>query len=675
VVDARGLEELQADLQLALQAGRMGTWSWDRATGVVTWDEGMAALFGIELDEFAGTYADWINRLHPDDRANSEDVINRAVDESTGYTLVRRVLWPDGSVHWLEGRADVTTDVGGIVSGARGVSMDVTEREESARRTEALQHDLTLLAKAGVVLASTLDTELLVRRFAELVVPAVADACEIDLLEPTGTMRRTVHAAGVSTDMVRRRELQPLDLRADHPIALVVRTGEPLVLNADDENASWGLGSTDMETSARAMGVDRAVIVPLRVRSSTIGAIAFAHVERRPLLEHDLRIAEELARRFALAYDNAELYRAQRTIADTLQRGLLPASMPVVAGLDVAARYWVSGSGVDVGGDFYDIVTASDDPSTVTLLIGDVCGKGVRAASLTALARHTLRAAALEGADPATGLQWLHRALVAEGASTFVTVVLARLDVSQGQALGSVAIGGHPRPIIRRADGSTEELDVAGPPPGMAVWSEPPVVALELGDGDTLFLYTDGVTDVPGDAALSTTELHGLISGVGSGAPEEILDAVSTELERRRPRHLRSDDIALLAAQVTATTSSMDFPPERSSPALVRRWLTGRLGDDHPSLDDVLLCASELVSNVVLHTGLAGTVRLRRDGARARVEVIDKDEARLPAPREHARDSVTGRGLHLVGDVALAWGSAAVPGGKVVWFEIADGDG
>ena len=672
MADARGLDRLRVDLQLALQAGRMGVWSWDRATGRVTWDETMAELFGIDLADFTGTYDDWMSRIHPDDRDWSAATLDAAVEQADRYTLVRRVSWPDGSVHWIEGRADVVTDDHGEVIGSRGVSMDVTQREEAAQRETALRRDLALLADAGVVLASTLDPDVLVRRLAELVVPRVADGIEVVLLGSGGVLRRTVHAVGVDRDRLRRRELLPLDVDADHPIAEVVRTGRSLQLRAGTENSDWGLGPADDETSARGFGLGRAVIVPLRIRSSTIGAMALGHRPERVELSHELQVAEELAQRFALAYDNAQLYRAQRTIADTLQRGLLPSWMPAVPDLDVAARYWVSGSGMEVGGDFYDVIASTHDPASVTVVIGDVCGKGAHAASLTALARHTLRAAALEDVDPAESLHWLHRALEAERGATFVTAVVAQLHTNDGRATGEVAIGGHPRPIIRRADGSVEQLEAAGPPPGMPLWHRPPVLPVELGEGDTIVLYTDGVTDVPGDAAITVSELCDLIARTDAVSPDDLADVIGGEIERRRPRLERSDDIALLVLRSTRTTSSIDFTPSRSSPSLVRRWLTARLGDDHPMLYDTLLCTSELVSNAVIHAATDGVVRLRRGGGRIRVEVFDGDVHRQPVPRDFDRSSVTGRGLRLVMDLSLAWGIEEQPDGKMVWFELGD---
>jgi hypothetical protein len=217
-----------------------------------------------------------------------------------------------------------------------------------------------------------------------------------------------------------------------------------------------------------------------------------------------------------------------------------------------------------------------------------------------------------------------------------------------------------------------EQLEAAGPPPGMPLWHLPPLLPVELDEGDTLVLYTDGVTDVPGDAGISVGELCDLISRTDAKTPDDLADVIGGEIERRRPRQDRSDDIALLVLRSTRTTTSIDFTPSRTSPALVRRWLTARLGDDHPMLHEALLCTSELVSNAVLHAATDGVVRLRRSGGRLRVEVFDGDLERRPVPRDFDRHSVTGRGLRLVVDLSLDWGTELLPDGKMVWFELGD---
>jgi anti-sigma regulatory factor (Ser/Thr protein kinase) len=266
----------------------------------------------------------------------------------------------------------------------------------------------------------------------------------------------------------------------------------------------------------------------------------------------------------------------------------------------------------------------------------------------------------------------LHRSLEAEPIGTYVTAVVAQLEITDGAVRGTVAIGGHPRPIIRRRDGSTELLDDAGPPPGMPLWELAPLNSIELADGDSLVLYTDGVTDVPGPAAITDDELRELIGRAKGDAPDAVADAISAEVSARRPHHERSDDTALIVLRVDPTTVAIDFPALRSSPAVVRRWLAGELGAEHTQLDPAMLGVSELVSNTVLHTGGPGVARLRRRDGRLRIEVVDDDGAHLPVPGEPALDALSGRGLQLIDDLADAWGVDRSGDGKVVWFDLPD---
>jgi serine phosphatase RsbU (regulator of sigma subunit) len=288
-----------------------------------------------------------------------------------------------------------------------------------------------------------------------------------------------------------------------------------------------------------------------------IGALALGVKAGVSRVDADfLQLAGEVAERAALAYENARLFVRQRTIADTLQRSLLPVSLPQIAGLDISARYWAAGNGVDVGGDFYDVLRVPDEPGApVVAFVGDVCGKGVEAAAVTALARHTLRAAVAHEPDPSTALQWLHEAVRARSEDSFVTVALLRLQPNAGAVDVDGAIGGHPRPIVLRADGETEELSAAGSAPGLPLWRPAPTVRTTLRPGDAIVVYTDGVTDVPGDAALSAEEVREFVSGLAGSTADEIATEIGVHVERLRPRHEREDDFAVLVLRAVEPAS------------------------------------------------------------------------------------------------------------------------
>jgi PAS domain S-box-containing protein len=545
----RALTDSQDALRLVLRAGSMGTWSWDRVADRIEWDDMMCELFGVSHGP--RSFEAWLEMMHPDDRQEIRRVVDEGVATAQSFRVVRRIVRPDGAVRYFEGRADPTLDDQGNTVFLRGVTIDVTQREEALVRAERLAAHSQLLADAGAVLSATLDPEGVLRRLTELVVPALADGCEVALLEPDGRLRRLVHVAGIDEGRIRRREDTTVTINDDHPLANVIRTGKSMRLTATSDEGEAGLGPADVDTTAASFGIDDAAVVPLTVRGRIVGALALGlGPSRRSFGPEVLDLAGQLGARAALSYENARLFSQKREIADTLQRHLLPAALPDVDWLDLASRYWVPGAAIDVGGDFYDVF---EDNGGVVAIVGDVCGKGIEAASLTALARHTLRAALAHGLAPVEALTWLHDAMCAQNPDSFVTVAVTRLTRNDNGSIdGEAAIGGHPRPLIVRGGGTTEIIEGSGAAPGLPYWQPATAVRFALQPDDTLVLYTDGVTDVPGDAALTTDELLAATAAFAGDKAEEFAGAFGDMLERRRPLHQRTDDIALVVARAIA---------------------------------------------------------------------------------------------------------------------------
>jgi serine phosphatase RsbU (regulator of sigma subunit) len=253
-----------------------------------------------------------------------------------------------------------------------------------------------------------------------------------------------------------------------------------------------------------------------------------------------------LARRdeaLALAGDNARLYDEQRHIAETLQLGLLPAAVEAPPGAEVATRYWPAGTASLIGGDFYDAFQV--DEHRWGVVIGDVCGKGVEAAAITGLARHTVRASARNTDSPAQVLRDVHLALRSHRPSTFCTVCFFFVtNGANGEQTVTIALGGHPAPLLRRAGGGVEEVGVPGTLLGII---EPTLteVTFEVGPGDTIVLYTDGLTDAPPEQAVPFDELVDHIQTEGEQPIELLADSIRSLKRRRRP-HGSHDDTALL---------------------------------------------------------------------------------------------------------------------------------
>jgi serine phosphatase RsbU (regulator of sigma subunit) len=292
--------------------------------------------------------------------------------------------------------------------------------------------------------------------------------------------------------------------------------------------------------------------VPMIARHKVIGVLTFASgPSGRRFGEEDLRMVEELGRRCGTAIDNSRVYGERDYIARALQTSLLPAELPRIPGVETAARFRPAGQGNEVGGDFYDLFETGGRGWTV--VIGDVCGKGPEAASLTALARYTVRAASLHERSPGAVLGLLNAAMLEQRTDDrFATVLCAFVRPSNGGAELVVASGGHPLPIVVRADGRVETLAGRGMLLGVVPDPEVPDHEARLHRGDLLLLYTDGAIEVRRDGpsvVFGGDELRAVLrdcAGTGAGPT---LDAIRDALHGAAAGPLR-DDVALLALHV-----------------------------------------------------------------------------------------------------------------------------
>ena len=403
--------------------------------------------------------------------------------------LVRSRELATGEVRWARIKATAVYDSDGRVRLAINVIEDITElkRSEEAQR---------FLAEASRRLSgSSLDYELTLAAVTELAVPWLADRCEVLLVED---------------------ELGPEALG-------VVRTG-----------AAW-LEPTRM-------------IVPMTA-GRVIGTVSLA-VQGREFDAQDVLVAQDFGLRAGAAVENARLYRAASQIARTLQTSLLPPGLPDVPGVELAAAFHPAGHGLEVGGDFYDVFSTGD--GQWYLVMGDVSGKGAEAAAVTALARYTLRTAAARRRSPAAILRWVDEAMVDQDASggRYCTIACAHIDLTRSPARLTVSCGGHPLPVLRRADGGVEEVGAFGTLlglPGEAVLHDR---STELHPGDTLVLYTDGLTEAQAPRSMwGFEELAAAVRRAPVNGPLSVVDSlVASALGERAG--LR-DDLAVLALKLT----------------------------------------------------------------------------------------------------------------------------
>ncbi len=559
-------EDLTEHLRLALDAGGLGTFRWDMATGVTEWDERLEALFGLSPGSFAGTFDGWVALLHPDDREGVVRSVEEAVATKGRFTVEHRAVWPDGSLHWLQGAGTVTLDAAGNVTGTIGCTRDVTqavlaERERQRFTLEAVaaadqerinRERLEFLSRINDALSAASDRHELMRNVAQAAVPRLGDWCSIYVLPEPDAQIPEVEIAHVDPEMVTYAlELQqrfPYDPNAAVGMPKVIRTGEPDFYPVIDDAVLDDLDTSDEQREVvRKLVLRSSIAVPLVKRDKILGGLQLIMTESgRQYTEDDVTLIEAVAARIASSLDNLRLAEAQRSIASTLQAGLLPARLPDIAGVDVAVRYWANGEGIEVGGDFYDLFRLSDDRWAV--VIGDVCGTGPAAAAVTGLARHTIASAAWHSDDHSTVLENLNRAMRERHTNSFCTVAYGTLDADAAGVTFTAAIAGHPLPVVARADGSVERVGVPGSLVGLFDDITVTPASTPLLPGDTLVLYTDGVTDVRPPYGLTPEQLDDLV-GRAAGATttaEELADRLHEELSAILPITDRKDDIALL---------------------------------------------------------------------------------------------------------------------------------
>jgi sigma-B regulation protein RsbU (phosphoserine phosphatase) len=242
-----------------------------------------------------------------------------------------------------------------------------------------------------------------------------------------------------------------------------------------------------------------------------------------------------------------QLRQQAEEVARALQDSLLPAELPQVPGLDLQARYHVADSG-RVGGDFYDVFPCD---TGVAVVVGDACGKGAKAAALTGTARWCLRTVALGDWTPAQALHRLNEVIVRghDNPERYTTLALAAVQpLPDGGADVTLALAGHPHPLVLRRDGTIEAVGATAPVAGWLPDVTYSDVGLHLERGDVLLMFTDGTLDVvSGRGSMDDTELRALLAA----APGHTAAKVAETLDERLSRSLLSDDAAFLVIQPT----------------------------------------------------------------------------------------------------------------------------
>ncbi|MFJ8820442.1 SpoIIE family protein phosphatase [Streptomyces sp. NPDC102467] len=704
VVDVRTLRRIETDLaasQAIFGQSPFGFLLFDTDLTVRRTNRTFTAVFGGQADEHRGrTVHDYLPR-HEADRV--QGALRRVLESGDAVTDMQLVGTVPGSSerrHWSINLYRVHSGSGRPI-GIAGLTTDVTRRHAAAREAAHARRNLALLNDAGARIGNSLDLETTSRELLDVVVPGFCDLASVDLYQGllagdeaalsshsladgSAELRRVAAASAVA-------DVPFLDLGGEEPVGVgavhrfpfnsacadALRTGRPQLLPAEP-------GSLVQSTLA----------VPMVAHETVVGLVQFSRTKgSEPFNERDRALAVELAARAAVCIDNARLYRREHERALILQRSLLPPDNPEASGLDIACRYLPGNAATEVGGDWFDVIELPGHRTA--LVIGDVMGRGLRAAVAMGELRTAVRTLALLDLEPAEVLSALDE--IARGLGTpggvqqatrsarskpsdadlsevyLATCVYAVYDAVTRRC--TFANAGHLPPVLVEPGEGALMLDV---PPGMplGVGGEPfEEVEVELPEGSLLALYTDGLVesrDHPLDEGLS--DFRAVLDDPAP-ALEDVCDHVLNTLDT----HHGEDDIALLMARIQGLPSEnvgdWTLPREPKSVGRARELARAQLTafDLELLVDTTELLVSELVTNALRYG--EGDIRLRL--LLDRTLVCEVWDAGLVQPRRRrARDTDEGgRGLQLVGLLSAAWGSRRTPRGKTVWFELALPDG
>ncbi|MEU3251871.1 SpoIIE family protein phosphatase [Streptomyces sp. NPDC006997] len=702
VVDVRVLRSIETDLaasQAIFGQSPFGFLLIDAELRVRRANERFASTFGGTPDDHRGKGVhDYLPRGEAERVSATLRRVLETGDSITDMHITGFVPGSDDRRHWSVNLYRVHSGTGRPI-GVAWLGTDITARRAAAREAAAARRNLALLNDAGARIGNSLDLETTARELLDVVVPGFCDLATVDLYQglligdgtppglPDGSadLRRVAFASAVS-DAPFYGSGQQVAVGAVHhypfnsPCADALRTARPRRVPAED----GGL-------------VQSTLAVPMVAHDTVVGLAQFARTKgSEPFGDRDRDLAVELAARAAVCIDNARLYRREHERALILQRSLLPPGDPVASGLDIACRYLPgnvsSGRPSEVGGDWFDVIELPGHRTA--LVVGDVMGRGLRAAVAMGELRTAVRTLAqldLEPAEVLSQLDEIARGLGTPGGIQQATRAARRpreADLSEVYLATCVyavydsvtrrctfANAGHLPPVLVEPGEAALMLDV---PPGLplGVGGEPfEDVEVELPEGALLALYTDGLVESR-DHPLD----EGLQAFVGALTdPTRPLEDVCDHVLNTLDPHHGEDDIALLMARVqglpTESVGDWTLPREPRSVGRAREYARDQLlgWDLEPLVDTTELLVSELVTNALRYG--EGEIRLRL--LLDRTLVCEVWDAGLVQPRRRrARDTDEGgRGLQLVGLLSAAWGSRRTPRGKTVWFELPLPDG
>ncbi|MEV6106509.1 SpoIIE family protein phosphatase [Streptomyces sp. NPDC051940] len=669
-VDVYALRRIETDLaasQAVFGQSPMGFLLFGTDLRLIRVNERFASAFGRPTDAHVGrTPQDYLPR------AEAERFVAacRQVLESGEPVTDMQIMGPSPEepqrLRWSVSLYRVHSGTGRPM-GVAAIATDVTSRRRAESEAASARRNLALLNEAGARIGNTLDLETTARELLDVTVPQFCDMACVDLYQGlldgdegrpgiadgSAELRRVAFASAVSDTPV--TAVGSTHRFAFHsPYASALRTAQVQVVSSSEEDAH----------------VQTTLAVPLVAGDTVVGLVQFSRTKgSEDFGERDTALAIQIAARAAVCIDNARLYRREHARALILQRSLLPPGEPEAAGLDIACRYLPGNTATEVGGDWFDVIELPGHRTA--LVVGDVMGRGLRAAVAMGELRTAVRTLALldlEPADVLTALDEIASGLGDVSEVYMATCVYAVYDSVTRRCM--IANAGHLPPMLVEPGEPPMLLEVPSGMP-LGVGGEPfEEVEVELPEGAMLALYTDGLVE---------SREHPLDEGLEAfrkaltGGPRALEDVCDHVLDTLNTRH-GEDDVALLMARVRGLPheSVGDWRLEAEPRSVARARELARAQLMAWGLDDLVdtseLLVSELVTNALRHG--EGEIRLRL--LLDRTLVCEVWDAALRQPRRRrARDTDEGgRGLQLVSLLSRSWGSRRTPQGKTVWFEL-----
>ncbi|WP_405662784.1 MULTISPECIES: SpoIIE family protein phosphatase [unclassified Streptomyces] len=648
-----------AVLEPALRSLRVGSFVLVPDTGLIEADETLLGLVGISPADFDGKADTLLAHALPEDMHALVSVLEPAPQAFGRRQLEFRVRGPTGEMRWLSLSCRVVASTDDRPEQVLGVVTPTSVLRRSADDVSRIQW-----------LTAALDDATTVRDVSRVVVTA--------LREPLGADR--VALAELQGDRLMVTVLDPpqpdawpeswrAQWRTEWPEAPISALPTLQLALRDGRLDLWPAG-TAFEPGLAGIGGGGLAVLPLPARGRVAGLCLIGWDRPHEFVPEERSLLTATAALVGQALKGAHEHDAEQELATMLQRSLLPRRLPELPGGTAVARYLPARRGLQVGGDWYDVIALSED--RVALVIGDVQGHSAGAATIMGQMRTAVRAYAVEGHPPDVVVAHANRLLVGMETDLFATCCYAELDLEQGNTLFVRA--GHLAPLVRHPDGSTEEIEVEGGLPlGIMEEAEFPMTAVELTPGTVLALLTDGLVEA---ADLSIDEgMQQTRTALAAADPADLgrmADRLLGDVGRRE------DDVALLLLRY----DGMRTRPIRAG------WVVWRLPDAvmharrftartlrHWKAEDVadavMLVVSELVTNALVHTQGAVRLDLMLRGDRVRVCVSDSSPRAPAKPVIVDWESTGGRGLLLVEAMSESFGSMPVAGGKQVWSEIA----